>query len=179
MFIKIQDQRTGLWTTFAPACRKGLAGLCNLSGETCRERGYAYQTEKTYCLWIKRFIRLHGNRRPEAMGAQEINACLRYLATRYNCSPGTQRRQDHGDLHPRSEAWAAGRDQPFGRVGYLDWNPGLSGSNGLALAMPSSATPKAIYTSFSDENWAATSTPSTCEVRLRPLKASTRVRTKG
>lgn len=56
-----------------------------------RERGYAYPTEKTYCLWIKRFIRFHNKRHPEQMGTDEINAYLSFLATRYNCSPGTQR----------------------------------------------------------------------------------------
>jgi integron integrase len=56
-----------------------------------RERGYAYPTEKTYCLWIKRFIRFHSKRHPEGMGADEINAYLSFLATRYNCSPATQR----------------------------------------------------------------------------------------
>lgn len=56
-----------------------------------REHGYAYQTEKTYCLWMKRFIRFHEHKHPENMGAQEINAYLSFLATRYNCSPGTQR----------------------------------------------------------------------------------------
>ena len=56
-----------------------------------RERGYAYQTEKTYCHWIKGFIRFHGKRHPESMGEDEINAYLSHLATRRQCSPGTQR----------------------------------------------------------------------------------------
>ncbi len=56
-----------------------------------REKGYAYPTEKTYCLWIKRFIRFHNRRHPEQMGAQEINAYLSFLATKYECSPATQR----------------------------------------------------------------------------------------
>ncbi|MEM0955122.1 MAG: phage integrase N-terminal SAM-like domain-containing protein [Pseudomonadota bacterium] len=56
-----------------------------------RERRYSYQTEKTYCLWIKRFIRFHKNRHPETMGADEINAYLGFLAVRYGCSPSTQR----------------------------------------------------------------------------------------
>ncbi len=56
-----------------------------------REKGYAYPTEKTYCLWIKRYIRFHNMRHPEEMGAEEINAYLSFLATRYGCSPATQR----------------------------------------------------------------------------------------
>jgi len=34
-----------------------------------RDKGYAYQTEKTYIHWIKRFIRFNKNQHPEKMGA--------------------------------------------------------------------------------------------------------------
>jgi hypothetical protein len=37
-----------------------------------RGRGYAYQTEKTYIHWIKRFILHHNKRHPSQMGAGEI-----------------------------------------------------------------------------------------------------------
>lgn len=32
-----------------------------------RNKGYSYQTEKTYIYWIKRFIRFHKNRHPETL----------------------------------------------------------------------------------------------------------------
>lgn len=36
-----------------------------------RLKHYAYSTEKTYCDWIKRFIRWHGLRHPRDMGAPD------------------------------------------------------------------------------------------------------------
>ena len=74
-----------------PALPQGSQRFMHRIRQDMRERGYAYPTEKTYCLWIKRFIRFHKNRHPEQMGAEEINAYLSFLATRYQCSPGTQR----------------------------------------------------------------------------------------
>ena len=32
-----------------------------------RDRGYAYNTEKTYIHWIKYFIRFHGNKHPKKL----------------------------------------------------------------------------------------------------------------
>ena len=56
-----------------------------------RARGYAYQTEKTYLHWIKRFIVFHNKSHPQQMGAVHINRFLSYLGSERNCSPGTQR----------------------------------------------------------------------------------------
>jgi len=56
-----------------------------------RDRGYAYQTEKTYLLWIKRFILFHKKRHPREMGADEISRYLSALAHERFCSPATQR----------------------------------------------------------------------------------------
>ena len=56
-----------------------------------RDKGYAYQTEKTYIHWIKRFILFHGKRHPKDMGEAEINRFLSHLGCRRDCSPATQR----------------------------------------------------------------------------------------
>lgn len=56
-----------------------------------RNRGYAYQTEKTYAHWVKRFILFHRKQHPECMGADHINRFLSYLGNNRNCSPATQR----------------------------------------------------------------------------------------
>lgn len=56
-----------------------------------RNRGYAYQTEKTYLHWIRRFILFHSKRHPTRMGEAHINAFLSYLGSQRDCSPGTQR----------------------------------------------------------------------------------------
>jgi site-specific recombinase XerD len=56
-----------------------------------RDKGYAYQTEKTYIHWIKRFIRFHNNQHPKKMGAGHINQFLSFLGNDRCCSPATQR----------------------------------------------------------------------------------------
>ncbi len=56
-----------------------------------RDRGYAYQTEKTYLHWIRRFILYHNKRHPKDMGPVEVSQYLSHLANDRNCSPGTQR----------------------------------------------------------------------------------------
>ncbi|KEF30466.1 Integron integrase [Marinobacter nitratireducens] len=56
-----------------------------------RARQLAYRTEKTYCLWVRDFIRFHGARHPETMGAEEVNAWLSHLANNRNVSVNTQK----------------------------------------------------------------------------------------
>lgn len=56
-----------------------------------RNKGYTYQTEKTYLHWIKRFISFHKMQHPRSMGEVQISAFLSHLGTRRDCSPATQR----------------------------------------------------------------------------------------
>jgi integron integrase len=56
-----------------------------------RARHLAYRTEKTYCLWIRDFIRFHGKRHPETMGAEEVNKWLSHLANNRNVAVNTQK----------------------------------------------------------------------------------------
>ncbi len=56
-----------------------------------RDKGYSYQTEKTYVHWIKRFICFHGKQHPARMGAPHINRFLGSMAHDRHCSPATQR----------------------------------------------------------------------------------------
>ncbi len=56
-----------------------------------RAKGYAYQTEKTYLLWVRRYNVFHGKRRPEQLGSEEISRFLSHLAHQRSCSPATQR----------------------------------------------------------------------------------------
>lgn len=41
---------------------------------TLRVKRYSLRTEKTYCYWIRFFIRFHGIRHPVSMGAFEVLA---------------------------------------------------------------------------------------------------------
>jgi integron integrase len=56
-----------------------------------RTRHYSPRTEKTYIDWMSRFVRFHGRRPPEEMGAPEIVAFLTHLAVDRHVSAATQR----------------------------------------------------------------------------------------
>ncbi|PHQ15390.1 integron integrase [Marinobacter profundi] len=56
-----------------------------------RARHLAYRTEKTYCNWVREFIRFHGKRHPESMGAEEVNAWLSHLANNRGVAVNTQK----------------------------------------------------------------------------------------
>ena len=49
--------------------------------ERIRYRHYSYRTERAYVDWVRRFVRFHGLRHPQDMGAKEIEAFLSHLAT--------------------------------------------------------------------------------------------------
>lgn len=58
--------------------------------DALRTRHYSRRTEEAYIAWAKRFIIHHGKKHPSAMGADEVNAYLNYLATERNVAAATQ-----------------------------------------------------------------------------------------
>lgn len=56
----------------------------------CRVRHLAYNTEKTYCYWIRRFSHFHNKRPLSQMGGPEVEAFLTHLATKDKVSASTQ-----------------------------------------------------------------------------------------
>ena len=42
--------------------------------EALRVKHYSLRTEKSYILWVRRFILFHNKRHPQEMGAPEIQA---------------------------------------------------------------------------------------------------------
>jgi integron integrase len=58
--------------------------------ETMRTSRYSPRTEMVYVHWIKRYIRFHGIRHPQEMGAEEVKAFLSHLATQMNVAASTQ-----------------------------------------------------------------------------------------
>jgi integron integrase len=56
-----------------------------------RQRGLAYSTEKTYCLWIRRFILFNRYGSEAAFRTQDIGSFLSHLSNNRHCSPNTQR----------------------------------------------------------------------------------------
>jgi hypothetical protein len=57
---------------------------------TMRLNRYSPRTEAAYIDWIKRFIRFHGVRHPQEMGADEVKVFLGHLATEMNVAASTQ-----------------------------------------------------------------------------------------
>jgi site-specific recombinase XerD len=55
-----------------------------------RARHYSRRTEQNYCLWVRRYIRLHGLRHPADMAEPEINAFVTHLAVAGHVSASTQ-----------------------------------------------------------------------------------------
>lgn len=56
-----------------------------------RARGYALATEKTYLLWIRRFIYFTGNQHPADVDTDRITAYLTHLAVERHVSVNTQK----------------------------------------------------------------------------------------
>jgi integron integrase len=55
-----------------------------------RLRHLSYRTEQAYVQWVKRYVRYHGLRHPEHMGAPEAEAFLNHLASERNVAASTQ-----------------------------------------------------------------------------------------
>lgn len=66
--------------------------------ERLRVKHYSLSTEKTYCLWIRSFIRHHNLRHPRDMGAAEVESYLSHLATDREVSASTQNQAMHAIL---------------------------------------------------------------------------------
>lgn len=58
--------------------------------DALRVKHYSYQTEKSYLLWIRRFILFHHKQHPREMGGEEINAFLTHLAVDGKVAASTQ-----------------------------------------------------------------------------------------
>lgn len=51
---------------------------------------YSPRTVKTYCYWIRYFIRFNGLRHPASMGGSEVQAFLEHLAVQRHVAAATQ-----------------------------------------------------------------------------------------
>jgi len=67
---------------------KSMNDFCDYVGQVMRTRRMSRHTEKSYLLYIRRFIRFH-HRRPEHMGEEEVALFLSHMA-RQNVAASTQ-----------------------------------------------------------------------------------------
>jgi integron integrase len=58
--------------------------------EQIRLRHYSLRTEKSYCDWVRRYVRFHGMRHPRRLGPQHMTAFLSSLANRRHVAASTQ-----------------------------------------------------------------------------------------
>lgn len=58
--------------------------------DAIRSKHYAYQTEKVYIHWVKKYIYFHNLSHPKDMGAAEVGEFLSDLAVNHKVSPSTQ-----------------------------------------------------------------------------------------
>jgi len=56
-----------------------------------RSRNLAYKTEKTYCFWIKRYIRFHRLKHPQTLTPNHVEQFLHHLVVVDNVSVNTQK----------------------------------------------------------------------------------------
>ncbi|TLF46069.1 integron integrase [Halomonas urmiana] len=80
---------------------------------TMRVKRYSPRTEKTYCYWIRYFIRFHGVRHPASMGGSEVRAFLEYLAVERQVAAATQNQA----LNALVFLYRHVLDQPLGDIG--------------------------------------------------------------
>ncbi len=64
--------------------------LMDRVAHTIRALHYSRKTEKSYCYWIRSFIRFHKYKHPSDMGAPEISQYLTWLAVERQVSASTQ-----------------------------------------------------------------------------------------
>src|SRR5690554_7630871 len=80
---------------------------------TLRVKRYSPRTEKTYCYWIRYFIRFHGVRYPAGMGGAEVRAFLEHLAVERRVAAATQNQA----LNALVFLYRHVLDQPLGDIG--------------------------------------------------------------
>jgi integron integrase len=116
---------------------------------TMRVKRYSPRTEKTYCYWIRYFIRFHGVRHPASMGSSEVRAFLEHLAVERQVAAATQNQalnaivflyrhvleQPLGDIgefsrakRPRRLPVVLSHEEVMGVLGYLSGSMYLMGT---------------------------------------------------
>lgn len=78
-----------------------------------RTRRYSYRTEKSYWYWIRSFIRYHGMRHPNELGAPEVRAFLTWLAVKREVAAATQNQA----LNALVFLYGKVLEQPLGDIG--------------------------------------------------------------
>src|ERR1051325_12222829 len=108
--------------------------LLEQARDVLRLKHYSLRTERSYCDWIKRFIRFHHLRHPNEMAAPEISEFLTHLARIGNVSASTQNQALSALVRCLAPATAR---RLTSRLLCVDWSGGAGSA--LCQALPSVA----------------------------------------
>jgi integron integrase len=64
--------------------------LLDQLSQAVRVRRYSPRTEEAYRSWVLRYVRFHGTRHPDELGAEDVNRFLTHLAVDVGASASTQ-----------------------------------------------------------------------------------------
>jgi integron integrase len=67
-----------------------LSAVLSLARERIRLRHYSIRTEEAYLLWMKRYLRFHGQRHPSRLGPAHLEGFLTHLAVTGEVAASTQ-----------------------------------------------------------------------------------------
>ncbi|HUF76742.1 MAG TPA: integron integrase, partial [Longimicrobiales bacterium] len=88
--MRVREARgTGRDDSASAAAPRGPKLLEQLT-RALRARRYSARTEETYRAWVKGYVRFHGMRHPDQLGAPEINAFLEHIAVERKLGPSSQ-----------------------------------------------------------------------------------------
>ena len=78
--------------------------------DVMRVNHYSIHTERSYCDWIKRYVRFHGmsSRNDLKDGEKKVEEFLTYLAVDKNVSPSTQNQAMNDSLTPKPRSEGKG-----------------------------------------------------------------------
>jgi site-specific recombinase XerD len=65
-------------------------GLVDRARSVLRRKHYSLRTERSYLLWLQRFLAFHQHRNPKEFGASEVEAFLTHLALNERVAAPTQ-----------------------------------------------------------------------------------------
>jgi integron integrase len=80
-----------------------------------RRKNHSIRTEKTYCDWLTKFLRYHGNKPVDDLNPNDVVSYISYLAVDRGLSPGTQSQA----LNALSFYFKQVRDQELGDISHF------------------------------------------------------------
>lgn len=93
---------------------KDRTGFIEAIRQDMRLRAYSIRTEKTYLLWIRRYIGYIGSRHPAECGPEEVRGYLTWLASKKQVSTNTQKLV----LNALAYLYNSYLKQPLGDLGF-------------------------------------------------------------